>query len=283
MISITIDDRQVLDALRDLQRRAADTRPAMQEIGEYLVETTKRRFAASRGPDGQRWERSRDVTMQRYLSHFGAKNRAARAGAKKPLIGETRSLSTTIDYRLIPGGVEVGSPMQYASTHQFGARQGQFGRTRRGGPIPWGDIPARPFLGLSGDDRVDPARPVAMLLVFGSLATRTPGLPRAGLLACLRLQQPDQILRKPKPGALQLVQTFGDARNQATTFGQQKNAARAKERNAKGAGTTARIRIVDDRPQRRVRQGVAQHRGLSRTEVPGLDARGGGDGMTNGP
>jgi phage gpG-like protein len=31
----------------------------------------------------------------------------------------------------------------------FGARQGAFGRTRRNGPIPWGNIPARPFLPIS--------------------------------------------------------------------------------------------------------------------------------------
>lgn len=34
-----------------------------------------------------------------------------------------------------------------------GAKRGAFGVSRRGGPLPWGDIPARPFLGLSADDR----------------------------------------------------------------------------------------------------------------------------------
>ena len=27
------------------------------------------------------------------------------------------------------------------------------GKTRRGAPIPWGDIPARPFVGLSSEDK----------------------------------------------------------------------------------------------------------------------------------
>jgi phage gpG-like protein len=54
---------------------------------------------------------------------------------------------------VIPGGVEVGSSLEYAAVQQFGARQGQLGRTRRGAPIPWGDIPPRPFLGLSAADR----------------------------------------------------------------------------------------------------------------------------------
>ena len=49
----------------------------------------------------------------------------------------------------------VGYNLIYATTHQFGAEKGAFGTTSRGGPIPWGDIPARPFLGISDDDRRD--------------------------------------------------------------------------------------------------------------------------------
>jgi phage gpG-like protein len=48
--------------------------------------------------------------------------------------------------------VEVGSSLEYAAVQQLGARRGQFGRTRRGAPIPWGDIPARPYLGISQAD-----------------------------------------------------------------------------------------------------------------------------------
>jgi len=47
----------------------------------------------------------------------------------------------------------VGSVLEYAAVQQFGAKKGAFGRTRRGAPIPWGDIPPRPFLGLSDADR----------------------------------------------------------------------------------------------------------------------------------
>ena len=75
------------------------------------------------------------------------------AGAKKPLIGETRRLSTEISYQIAADGVEVGSSMQYAAVQHFGAKKGEFGRTRRGAPIPWGDIPPRPFLGISEVDR----------------------------------------------------------------------------------------------------------------------------------
>jgi len=35
----------------------------------------------------------------------------------------------------------------------FGASQGAFGKTKRGAPIPWGNIPGRPYLGFSDEDR----------------------------------------------------------------------------------------------------------------------------------
>ncbi len=163
-IEITIDDRQVLDVLGQLTQRLGSPGPALKAIGETLTDSTKQRFAASRAPDGSTWEKNTDTTMERYLARFAGSRAktgkrsaagARRAGGKKPLIGESRALGTTINYQVVGDTLYVGSPMQYAGTQQFGARQGQYGRTRRGGPIPWGDIPARPFLGLSAEDRTE--------------------------------------------------------------------------------------------------------------------------------
>lgn len=140
MIKIEIDDREVRAALAELAARVGDLTPVMQEIGEVLVESSKQRFAKSQAPDGSPWAPNRPVTL-------------ARKSGSRPLIGETKSLSEQIHARAGRDRVEIGSTMQYAATQQFGARRGQFGKTRRGAPIPWGDIPARPFLGLSADDR----------------------------------------------------------------------------------------------------------------------------------
>ncbi len=163
MISIEIDDRAVLSALDELIRRAEDPTPALKEIGETLAETTKRRFDTSTGPDGQRWESNSQATILQYLGVYkGSYNKdgrvsskgAARVMAKKPLIGETRSLMSTIAWQLSgKASVEIGSPMEYAAVQQFGAKRGQFGATKRGSPIPWGNIPARPFLGIDDQDR----------------------------------------------------------------------------------------------------------------------------------
>jgi len=50
MIRIDIDDREVRQALERLQRKVGDLTPAMEDIGELLIETTKQRFATSTAP-----------------------------------------------------------------------------------------------------------------------------------------------------------------------------------------------------------------------------------------
>lgn len=183
-IRIDIDDAGVLAALEQLRARAADLKPVLADIGEHLAETTKRRFGASTGPDGRRWAPNSSVTILQYLGRYkgsytkkGALSSkgAARQAGKKPLIGESKALSKNIYYRLTGDGVEVGSTRIYAAVQQFGAKMGEFGRysqvarvrkyglhdfrgaagTKKGFPIPWGDIPPRPFLGLSEQDRAD--------------------------------------------------------------------------------------------------------------------------------
>lgn len=161
MITIEVDDRHVLDVLSELIKRLGDLTPAMQTVGDYLVGSTKRRFAASVGPDGVRWAPNSEVTYLRMIDRAhgvtlkgGQINQkgAGMAMAKKPLIGETHRLSSEISAQADRDSVEVGSPMVYAAVQQFGAAKGAFGADQRHHPIPWGSIPARPFLGLSEVD-----------------------------------------------------------------------------------------------------------------------------------
>ena len=49
-------------------------------------------------------------------------------------------------------GVVIGSSLIYSGVMQSGAARGAFGRDRFGRPIPWGTIPARPWLGISRED-----------------------------------------------------------------------------------------------------------------------------------
>ncbi|HHN75459.1 MAG TPA: phage virion morphogenesis protein [Acidobacteria bacterium] len=142
MITIEIDDHEIQAALRRLQRQIGDLTPAMQEIGEYLVQSTKDRFARAEDPEGNPWPALSPVTIERK-------------GHDKPLVGESKRLSSEIFVRPDRDSVEVGSALEYAAVQQFGARKGEFGTDRHGRPIPWGDISKRPFIGLSNDDRAE--------------------------------------------------------------------------------------------------------------------------------
>lgn len=156
MINVKFDDRQVKDALGKLVARGKNLRPAFKEIGEDMKESTKQRFSTATAPDGTPWAPNSPVTLENYLGAFkgshkkdGSLSKAgtARSAAKKPLTGETKALQTTIGYQLEgDSGVSIGSPQIYAAMQQFGGTKAQF-------PNLWGNIPARPFLGVSDSDR----------------------------------------------------------------------------------------------------------------------------------
>lgn len=161
LISVEIKDKTVLAAMEKIRRAGINPRPMLLEIGEDLLASTKQRFSTSNAPDGSKWAANSPVSVSRYLmgrsglttKKGGLTAKATRLiGNKKPLIGRSKMLSHTIDYQVRQAMLLVGSPMVYASTQQFGAEKGEFGTNKRGGSIPWGNIPARPFLGLSHAD-----------------------------------------------------------------------------------------------------------------------------------
>lgn len=152
MIQVSVTDTGVHDAIARLIRRFDNPQPALRAIGELLVEFTKERFARSQDPNGKPWAPNAETTLRRALDRH-PKNRTKDGGlsargqrvlaGKKPLIGESKSLSTQIHYRVVPGAVEVRSSMVYAALQQFGGSKSKF-------PHLWGDIPARPFFPDAG-------------------------------------------------------------------------------------------------------------------------------------
>lgn len=140
-ILIDYDDREVIRMLQRLIDAGINPRPALLGIGLDLKESTKRRFESESGPDGVPWARNSELTKSR------------KGDRDQPLTGETGTLMDEINAQLSGDDtMEVGSPTEYAATQQFGAKQGQFGRSERNSPIPWGDIPAREFIGVSAED-----------------------------------------------------------------------------------------------------------------------------------
>lgn len=152
--TITVEDAQVRAALQRLRARTDNLAPVLKAIGEDLVESTKQRFGSSTAPDGTPWAPNSQVTISRYLGlsrgNFKkdgslSKKGEARQSSKKPLTGETGALAGQIHYQVTGNVLEVGSSMEYAAMQQFGGKKADF-------PNLWGDIPARPFLGLSAGD-----------------------------------------------------------------------------------------------------------------------------------
>ena len=139
-VTVTIDDSQVRSMLGRLQRNLDDWTPAMKSIGEFLVGRIKLGFHDGSDPWGAPWLPLSAVTVARRRQASGQPMR------------DTGRLMNSITSRVTgPHTVDVGTNVKYAATHQFGARKGQYGRTRRGTPIPWGNVPARPFMPLRGN------------------------------------------------------------------------------------------------------------------------------------
>lgn len=142
MISVKINTSFAQAALEALQRAMTDMTPAMDDIGDDLITSTKARFAQGVAPDGTKWAAKSASTL-------------ARSRDPRPLFGPTGLLSQQIHYEAGLDGVSWGSSLIYAGVMQVGAAQGAFGTSKRGGPLPWGTIPARPFIGVSAEDETD--------------------------------------------------------------------------------------------------------------------------------
>lgn len=163
MITVEIADKGVTRALDRLSKSAENMPSILDQIGEYLIDSTKQRFHYSVAPDGKRWAPNTEVTILQYMGKFSgsytkrgriSKRGAERARDKKPLFGETGVLNLTIDKKIVGNDtLLIGSPMEYAAAQQFGMKKGYAGTNKRGSPVPWGDIPARPFLGISDQDK----------------------------------------------------------------------------------------------------------------------------------
>lgn len=141
-ITISFDNEQITTLLSQLEQAGRSLDPVMKNIGEILLNSSRQRFQTGTAPDGEQWTVNSPSTLT-YKK------------GDRPLIGETKSLSTQIHYEATQKHVIVGSLMEYAGTQQFGATKGQYGKTKYGVSIPWGDIPARPFLGISTEDESD--------------------------------------------------------------------------------------------------------------------------------
>lgn len=158
-IKIEIRDQDVLTALDRLAAGTRNPAPVLKAIGEDLTRQVKRTFETGADPWGRPWAANKASTLAGFIGTFGAssfkkngglnKKGAVRLASKRPLIGETRQLSTQISYHVAGGVLTVGSSMEYAAMQQFGGTRVKF-------PNLWGDIPARPFLPVTASGELSP-------------------------------------------------------------------------------------------------------------------------------
>lgn len=139
-VTVEVHDQGVRRAFERMAAAGRKPEEYLDPIGAALVASSKARFIAGRGPDGSGW---RPVL---------------RGG--QPLRDTGTHLMNPLHHVVTGDSVEVGVPHAWAAVHQFGkvikAKNAAWLRFKIGNR--WArkrsvTIPARPFLGVSGEDR----------------------------------------------------------------------------------------------------------------------------------
>lgn len=142
--------------LNDLLKRTEDLSPLMDQFGAYGEESTVHRFETQKGPDGKTWDKS---------------ERAKAGKGKGQTLVDTARLRQSVTWRADAKSAEWGTNVAYAAAHQFGMDEvvqvtehnrlirKAFGRDLAfpvwqtvGAFSRQSNLPARPYLGIDGDD-----------------------------------------------------------------------------------------------------------------------------------
>jgi phage gpG-like protein len=144
MTSIMYNTDTLDHALAAVAAAVSDMTPVMDAIGELLLVSAQDRMRDGEQPDGAPFVPRAQTTLDRYAKL------GLTFGAPLNVSGDMRN---TLFYEADQDSVEYGSNALQAAVMQFGAAKGAFGKTSNGPSIPWGTIPARPFIGLSDEDQ----------------------------------------------------------------------------------------------------------------------------------
>lgn len=146
-ITISFNDKDVNQALHALQEKVINLRPMLLKIGELLQESTEDRLNSGKNfdPTGKPW-----VTLQPWYQEQKKRNQGK-------ILSLNGHLADSINHDVINGNtVIVGTNKEYAAIHQFGGviRPKTAKALNVGGrAVKKVTIPARPFLGVSNQDK----------------------------------------------------------------------------------------------------------------------------------
>ena len=140
-MTINFDTTELDRVLQHASQQLTNTEPLMEDISRALESETLLRFHFGGRPA---WAGLSPLTIARRRGGAGA------------ILQDTGELKRSIKATHTEDTASVGTNLKYAPTHQFGAKMGQYGHTAKS-PIPWGDIPARPFIPIdkNGDISYD--------------------------------------------------------------------------------------------------------------------------------
>ncbi|HML56420.1 MAG TPA: phage virion morphogenesis protein [Solidesulfovibrio magneticus] len=140
-IEVHIDQAQAL--LANIIATGRNMTPITRALAGVLADIPERAFANQADPaTGAPWAALSPTTV-------------ARRGSAQPILQVSGILAGSIHSEHGPDYARASTADVKAATHQFGAKKGQYGSTRKGTPIPWGDIPARPFFGIGPEDEAE--------------------------------------------------------------------------------------------------------------------------------
>lgn len=140
MKSITLDDRQVRQALKQLQRAGGDLAPAMRKIASALALITDDNFEAEGQP---RWKPLADATVANRTKK--ATKGQSEGGFR--ILQDSGQLASSVSTDYGSNHAAIGSNLAYAGIQQLGGMAG------RGQKV---EIPARPYLPVDEDGKLQP-------------------------------------------------------------------------------------------------------------------------------
>lgn len=148
MLMLDVNMESLRHGLAGLESASRDLSPLTRRISGVLADATERAFADEADPTtGAYWLPLSPVTIARRAKQGkwpGQMLQVSQGG-----------LASSIQEDSGPDEARLGSDKVYGPALQFGAWKGAFGRTKRGAPIPWGDLPSRPFMGVGPRDEED--------------------------------------------------------------------------------------------------------------------------------
>lgn len=132
-VKFSADLRQAERVLTGIVTRLSNFRPALTQMGDYMIARTRRNFRGEHDPYGNPWKKVTDKTYaEKVRNHKILK-----------ILQRDRNLLSSIHHEVSAKKVRIGSKDIKSRIHQLGGKAG------RGRKV---EIPARPYLGATSED-----------------------------------------------------------------------------------------------------------------------------------